>query len=114
VVALSSATGHFIAQRVSAVMLVALGVWFACALTGLNSFEHGIVRSFVAQPLNGGLLALLSATMAYHSYLGVEVVIDDYVHSPRLNSMLLLLSRVAHLVAALVALHALYELGFGA
>jgi len=110
----SSATGHFIAQRVSAVILAILGVWFACALTGFNGFEHGVVRTFVAQPLNGGLLALLTLTMAYHSYLGVQVVIDDYVHTPRRNSLLLLLSRVAHLVVALVALHALYELGFGA
>ena len=112
--ALSSATGHFIAQRVSAVLLAVLGLWFACALSGLNGFEHALVRAFIAQPVNCGLLALLSITMAYHSYLGVQVVIDDYVHSPRLNSTAQLLSRVAHLVLALVALHALYQLGFGA
>jgi succinate dehydrogenase / fumarate reductase membrane anchor subunit len=52
--------------------------------------------------------------MAYHSYLGVEVVIDDYVHVPRLNWLSLLVSRVAHLVLALVAVHAVYQLGFGA
>lgn len=94
-------------------MLAALGVWFACSLIGLDGFGHGIARAFAAQPLNAGLLALLSVTMAYHSYLGVEVVIDDYVQAPRLNAMAQLLSRVAHLVLALVALHAIYQLGFG-
>lgn len=109
-----SATGHFIAQRVSAVVLAVVGVWFACSLIGLESVAHGVVRAFVLQPLNAGLLALLSVMMAYHSYLGVEVVIDDYVQAPRLNSVAQLLSRVAHLVLALVALLAIYRLGFGA
>jgi succinate dehydrogenase / fumarate reductase membrane anchor subunit len=111
---LSTATGHFIAQRVSAVMLVVLGLWFAVVLGGLDGFERAVVHSFVSQPLNAGLLALLAITMAYHSYLGVEVVIDDYVHTPRLNWLSLLVSRVAHLVLALVAVHAVYQLGFGA
>ncbi|MDH4125901.1 MAG: succinate dehydrogenase, hydrophobic membrane anchor protein [Gammaproteobacteria bacterium] len=110
---MSSATGHFIAQRVSAVVLAVLGVWLVCSLIGMDSFEHGSMRAFAATPLNSGLLALLSVSMAYHSYLGVEVVIDDYVHLPRLNSMAQLLSRAAHLVLALVALHATYQLGFG-
>ncbi|MDA0705333.1 MAG: succinate dehydrogenase, hydrophobic membrane anchor protein [Proteobacteria bacterium] len=111
---MSSPTGHFIAQRVTAVVLAVLGIWFACSLISFDSFELNAVRSYVAQPLNGGLLALLSMAMAYHSYLGVEVVIDDYVHAPRPNWMALLLSRVAHLVLALVSLHAIYQLGFGA
>ena len=111
---MSTATGHFIAQRVSAVILAILGLWFAVSLHGMGSFDNGTVSAFIAQPLNGALLLLLSLTMAYHSHLGVEVVIDDYVHAPGWNAAALLTSRVAHSLLALIALYAIYRIGFGA
>ena len=111
---MSSATGHFIAQRVSALILVILGLWFAATVHAMDSFEYTAMHAFVAQPLNGALLLLLSLTMAYHSYLGVAVVIDDYVHAPGLNFAALLASRLAHIVLALVSVYAIYRIGFGA
>lgn len=114
VVVMSTATGHFIAQRVSAIILLFLGLWFAASLFTLNSFDHAVVFAFVAQPLHSILLALMSAIMAYHSYLGVEVIIDDYVHSTALNSIALLGSRAAHLFLGLTSLYAIYSIGFAA
>lgn len=110
----ASATGHFIAQRASAVVLVFLGLWFAISLSGLESMQHDVVIAFVALPLNNVLLGLLCATMAYHSYLGVQVVIDDYVHGPRLSWFSLMLSRALHLAVALLAIYTVYDIGFGA
>ncbi|MGI9272899.1 MAG: succinate dehydrogenase, hydrophobic membrane anchor protein [Woeseiaceae bacterium] len=110
----SSATGHFIAQRASAIVLVILGLWFAVAISGLGGTEHATVLAFVAQPMNSVLLAFLCAALAYHSYLGVQVVIDDYVHAPRLNWLSLLASRVAHLLVGLVSIFTIYDIGFGA
>ena len=108
----ASATGHFIAQRVSAVGLVVLTLWFAVSISGLSSTEHAIVFAFFAKPFNAVLLALMCATLAYHSYLGVQVVIDDYVHAPRLNWISLLVSRVLHLLAGLVSIFTVYEIVF--
>lgn len=110
----SSATGHFIAQRASAVALVFLGLWFAVSISGLDSLQHAAVFAFVAQPFNSILLGLLCATLAYHSYLGVQIVIDDYVHGPRLNWISLLASRVLHLLVGLVSVFTIYDIGFGA
>ena len=110
----STATGHFIAQRASAVVLVVLGLWFACSISGLDSLQHAVVHAFVAAPLNSVLLCLLCATLAYHSYLGVQVVIDDYVHAARLNWLAQLASRVLHVLAGLVSVYTAYDLGFGA
>jgi succinate dehydrogenase / fumarate reductase membrane anchor subunit len=110
----SGATGHFIAQRVSAVALVFLGLWFAVSIGGLHSSSHEIAVAFVAKPLNAVLLALMCVTLAYHSFLGVQVVIDDYVHAPRLNSVAQRLSRVAHGVLALLCVYAVWTIGFGA
>ena len=111
---MSSATGHFIAQRISAVMLAVLGLWFAGSINGLHGFGHETVFAFVTQPLNTVLLALMSATLAYHSYLGVQVVIDDYVHARRLNAAAHLASRIAHVLMGLVSIGAIGSAGFGA
>ena len=110
----SSATGHFIAQRASAVALVILGLWFAVSLSGLQSMQHTIVLAFVADPINSMLLMVFCATLAYHSYLGVQVVIEDYVHAPRLLWFSLLVSRAGHLAVGLLLVYTVYDIGFGA
>ena len=60
------------------------------------------------------LLMLLIVTMAYHSYLGVQVVIEDYVHGHGLKIAALVLSRFAHVFFAVVGLYAILILGIGA
>jgi len=107
------ATGHFIHQRVSAVIVLALGLWFALAVLGLDSLQHQVVVSFLSRPMNGALFGLLCATLAYHSYLGVQVVIEDYVHAPRLRWFSLLLSRALHLAVGILCVYKVYEIGFG-
>ena len=99
------------AQRVTAIALIFLGLWFAASISAFDSLEHVIVLAFIAKPLNGVLLALLCASLAYHSYLGVQVVIEDYVHAPGLHRASLIISRIAHLVVALVALYAILGIG---
>ena len=110
----SSATGHFIAQRASALALVALGLWFAWSVSSLDSLSHESVVAFMTVPFNNILLLLLSAALAYHSYLGVQVVIEDYVHAPRLCWFALVLSRAAHLAIGLLMAYTVYDIGFGA
>ena len=112
--AVSSATGHFIAQRVTAIALVLLGLWFVAMTTGFDSFEYVIVVAFIAKPLNGVLLTLLCAILAYHSHLGVQVVIDDYVHAARLHEVSMIVSRIAHLAVAAVSIYAVIQIGAGA
>ena len=72
-----SATRHFIAQRVSAILLVILTLWFALSIHGLDSVRHDVVVDFFATPLHSAMLALLTITMAFHSYLGVQMIIED-------------------------------------
>lgn len=112
--AVNSATGHFIAQRVTAILLIFLGLWFAVSINGLEGLEHINVVAFIASPVNGGLLALTCVSLAYHSYLGVQVVIEDYVHAPWLNKASLIVSRLAHLAVAVAALYATLGMGAGA
>jgi succinate dehydrogenase / fumarate reductase membrane anchor subunit len=106
-------TDHWWAQRVTAVALVFLGGWFVYALVRLDSMTYLDVVRFIGQPLNAVLLTLLSLTLAYHSYLGVQVVIEDYVHEPGSKVVSLLLSRFAHIFVAIAAVYAILIIGIG-
>ena len=107
-------TSHWWSQRVSGAALAVLGLWFAGSIAALPGYGHEAAVAFISQPFNAVLLLLLSATMAYHSYLGVQVVIEDYVHSHGLKVAALVLSRFAHIFLAVAALFAILKLGIGA
>ncbi|MCZ6476282.1 MAG: succinate dehydrogenase, hydrophobic membrane anchor protein, partial [Gammaproteobacteria bacterium] len=84
------------------------------SINGLVSLEYEFVVEFVAAPINGVLLALLCATLAYHSFLGVEVVIDDYVHTPLLRVLSLRLQGLAHVLIAVASVYAIARIGLNA
>lgn len=107
-------TAHWWAQRVSAAALVLLCLWFAVSLTGLPLGDHGVVVDFIAAPHNAILLILLAATLAYHSFLGVQVVIEDYVHAHGIKVLLLLLSRFVHVLVAVASVYAILRIGISA
>jgi succinate dehydrogenase / fumarate reductase membrane anchor subunit len=93
--------------------MIILGSWFVYSLLGLESLSYLDVIRFIGVPLNGVLLSLLSITLAYHSYLGVQVVIEDYVHAPAPKVVSLLLSRFAHVSVAIAAVYAILVIGIG-
>ena len=107
-------TGHFVAQRISAIAIVLLGPWFAWSLLTIESFAYLDVMRFVASPMNGVLLSLMVVTVAYHSYLGVQVVIEDYVHAHGVKLLSLIASRFAHVFLAIASVYAILRIGFTA
>jgi succinate dehydrogenase / fumarate reductase membrane anchor subunit len=72
--------GHFWAQRVSAVILVPLSLWFAVAVIGLSGADYATFKGWMGKPGNSSLLLLTVLTVMYHAHLGLQVVIEDYVH----------------------------------
>lgn len=105
-------TDHFVGQRLSAIALALLGTWFAFSMLQIESFAYLEVFRFVAEPVNTILLVLLSVAIGYHSHLGVQVVIEDYVHGPAMKTTLLIMSRFAHVVLAVAAVYAILRIGF--
>ena len=76
-----SGTGHFWRQRVTAAALVPLGLWFAYTVVGLAGAGEVAALGYLAHPWNALLMAAFVTTMLYHMSLGLQVIIDDYVHS---------------------------------
>jgi succinate dehydrogenase / fumarate reductase membrane anchor subunit len=104
---------HFWVQRVSAVALVPLGVWFLVALVRLPDLAYGTARAWLAEPLHGLLMALLVCVAAYHSWLGVRVVIEDYVPNKAKKLAALLTVQYVHLALGAGALFAVLKVAFG-
>ena len=107
-------TSHWWGQRISGVALAILGLWFAWSIATITDYGHANTVVFISQPFNAVMLMLLCVTMAYHSYLGVQVVIEDYIHSHGLKLLTLDLSHFAHIFLAAVGLFAILRLGIGA
>ena len=89
---------HWWAQRVTALALVPLAPWFVVSLAGLPLGDHAAVTNWIAAGGHPVWLALLLLAVCRHSSLGVQVVIEDYVHGPALKLTLLLLNGGAHIV----------------
>ena len=107
-------TSHWWGQRVSAIALLFLGLWFAVSLATMPGFGHAEAVSFIGRPVNSILLLLLSLSLSYHSYLGLQVVIEDYVHAPGGKLIALVLSRFAHVFLAVAAVFSVLKIGLNA
>ncbi len=73
---------HWWAQRITAVALVPLSLWFVVAIIGHVGTDHGAVTAWLASPAVAILMVLTLVAAFYHAMLGLEVVVDDYVHGP--------------------------------
>ncbi len=104
---------HWWLQRVSAVALVPLGAWFVVALALLPDGSYFTVRAWLAQPLHAVLMALLVLAAAYHSWLGVTVIIEDYVPHQARKLAALLVTQFLHVVVGAAALFAVLKVAFG-
>jgi succinate dehydrogenase / fumarate reductase, membrane anchor subunit len=102
---------HFWVQRVSAVALIPLALWFvfSIAMLAAKGGSYEAVRYWAAYPSVAVTLVLFLAAAAYHSALGVQVVIEDYVSSEAWKIAALLLSKLLHLVVAVAAIFAVLK-----
>jgi succinate dehydrogenase / fumarate reductase membrane anchor subunit len=91
-------TGHWWAQRVSAVALIPLTLWFLFSLLMLPDLGYLTVRTWLTLPISAVLAVLLLAVLTYHSYLGTTEVIEDYVHSAGMKVLSLLLLRFLYVL----------------
>ncbi|MBC8025068.1 MAG: succinate dehydrogenase, hydrophobic membrane anchor protein [Steroidobacteraceae bacterium] len=92
--------GHWWVQRVTAVALLPLTAWFGISLLSHTLQSYEAIRGWISQPWVAVLTLVLVLTLAWHSKLGVEVVIEDYVQGKGTKTALLLISTFVHVLAA--------------
>jgi succinate dehydrogenase / fumarate reductase, membrane anchor subunit len=104
-------TGHWVAQRITAVALMPLAAWFLVVAFGLG--EYADARAFLAQPLNAVLTAALVVCVFHHAQLGLQVVIEDYVHLRWLEILLQVAVKFIAFLAGLASLLAIVRVALG-
>jgi len=107
-------THHWIVQRLTAIGLLPLSLWFLWSVLGLVGGEYADARSFVAQPWNAGFLAAFVILLFYHAKLGIQVVVEDYVHTKPMEVLLHVLNIFVCLLAALFSVLAIVRIALGA
>ena len=106
-------TGHWWTQRVTAVGVLLLGVWFLLSLQLLPGLAYGDIAAWLARPWNAVLMLLLIATVTVHSDLGLQVIIEDYVHQPFLRTVSLVATRFVHVLLGAAAAFSVLRVAFG-
>jgi succinate dehydrogenase / fumarate reductase membrane anchor subunit len=106
-------TEHWWSQRLTAVALAPLTLWFVFALFGMDSLEHAVVVAWVAEPLNAILFILLLVTMLHHSQLGLQVVVEDYVHTEWLKVLTLMAFKFIHIGMGVAGVYAVIVISLG-
>jgi succinate dehydrogenase / fumarate reductase membrane anchor subunit len=108
-------SGHWYAQRVSAVALVILGFWFIASLAMLGAGAPlDAVTGWLRSPFPAAMAVLLVVVTAWHAMLGLQVVIEDYVADKGTRMVVLVALKFALVVAALIGVLAVLRIAFGA
>jgi succinate dehydrogenase / fumarate reductase membrane anchor subunit len=90
-----------------------LGLWLAYALLTLPGYDYAAVAAWVQRPATSILMILLVVAVGYHSALGVQVVIEDYVTGKGLKASTLMASTLAHVALTIAAVFAVLKVAFG-
>lgn len=96
---------HWRAQRISALALVALVPWLAVSLAGGRGEDHAALTAWLSSPLDAGLMILLLIAAFHHAALGLQVVVEDYVHS-RARFAVIAVIQLAAIAAAVAGIMA--------
>lgn len=103
---------HFWWQRLTAVALVPISLWFVVSVVSLAGADYGHFRAWLSWPGNTALMLLLLIALFRHAQLGVQVVIEDYVHDEGLKLIGLIAVKFAALFLGVFAAVALLRVVF--
>ncbi|GLQ97449.1 succinate dehydrogenase, hydrophobic membrane anchor protein [Dyella mobilis] len=109
-----SGVGHWWTQRVTAAGLVILGVWLVVLVLGLVHSDYATARAAVAKPWNAVLLIAFLITAFWHAVLGLQVVIEDYVHTRWKEITLLVAIKFLAVLSVLAGSLAVLRIALGA
>ena len=112
--AAGSGIHHWWVERVTAIALIPLTIWFVYAVLHLLGRPQWAVHRFVANPFNTVLLLATVAMTFHHMQLGLQVVMEDYIDSRKWQAAALLLNKAVALILGLICTVSILRMAFTA
>ncbi|AHK79541.1 succinate dehydrogenase [Ectothiorhodospira haloalkaliphila] len=106
-------THHWFVMRVSSIAMVPLMLWLIFSLGSLAGAGFEATSAWVANPLNTVLLILTVGALFHHAYLGLQVIIEDYVHGEGKKFASLIAMQFLMLLLAVTGIVAILRIAFG-
>lgn len=104
---------HWLVQRFTAVGNVVLSLWLVGSLILLGDLSHATVSAYLSQPLAATAMALLIVSMFWHARLGLQVLVEDYIHTPGNKFAVITALNLATLGGAAFGLFCVVRLALG-
>jgi succinate dehydrogenase / fumarate reductase membrane anchor subunit len=105
-------THHWWMQRLTAIALVPLSLWFVASLIVVVSADHATVIAWLHSPLVAILCCALIVAIFYHGQLGLQVVVEDYIHTQWLKFASIVVVKLSSLLLAAACLFAVLRIAF--
>jgi succinate dehydrogenase / fumarate reductase membrane anchor subunit len=105
--------GHWKAQRLTAISNAVLVLWFVFSAMALAGAGYDEIRAWLASPVAATLMILLIVSVFYHAPLGLQVIIEDYVHHPGIRIAAVILVRLVVAALAVACIVAILRVALG-
>jgi succinate dehydrogenase / fumarate reductase membrane anchor subunit len=106
-------THHFWNQRLTAIALVPLTLWIMVSLVGMTRMDYETVSQWIRLPLNTALLLVFILALYFHAQLGVQVVIEDYIHTEWQKIACIILVKFLIILTGLISALAILKIFLG-
>lgn len=108
-----SGTEHFWAQRLTALANVPLVIFLITSVVALVGADYATVQAYLSMPVVSILFLLLIGSGIYHMRLGMQVVIEDYIHGEAFKLLAVIGNNFFSVLVGLACIYAVLKLGFG-
>jgi len=109
-----SGTHHFWVQRLTALALIPLSLWFCFGMASLPGMDYASFQAWMQSPCSAIMMILTLAAVFYHYALGLQVIIEDYVSDHAVRTVAIIATFFICIVAGVTGIFSVLKIAFGA